>query len=242
MGAAVLSSMGCLRSGAGKLTTYIPQCGYQVLQTAVPEAMALVSGEDILVSADGIERFDAVGIGPGIGMHPLHKNLLKAIFEKVKAPMVIDADALNVMAENKELLSLIPARSIITPHPKEFERLFGKTENDSERLELAKQRSKEYQVYIVLKGHYSFISTPDGKGYFNSTGNAGMATAGSGDVLTGMITGLLAQGYSPLESSLFGVYLHGLAGDIAAAEYSLEALIAGDIIECIGEAFKTLAH
>ena len=242
MGAAVLSSMGCLRSGAGKLTTYIPQCGYQVLQTAVPEAMALVSGEDILVSADGIERFDAVGIGPGIGMHPSHKNLLKAIFEKVKAPMVIDADALNVMAENKELLSLIPARSIITPHPKEFERLFGKTENDFERLALAASSAKELNIYIVLKGHFSIISTPEGKGYFNSTGNAGMATGGSGDVLTGIITGLLAQGYSPRHAAQLGVYLHGLAGDMAAAELSQEAMIASDIVKYIPQAFKIITQ
>jgi NAD(P)H-hydrate epimerase len=204
--------------------------------------MSFVAGEDHLLSAPGIEKMNAVGIGPGIGIHPSHKKLMAEIFEKVKAPLVIDADALNIIAENKELLNLIPAQSIITPHPKEFERLFGKTENDFERLELAKQKSKEYQVYIVLKGHYSFISTPDGNGYFNSTGNSGMATAGSGDVLTGIITGMLAQGYSPTDAALFGVYLHGLAGDIAAAEYSQEALIAGDIIECMGEAFKTLTH
>ena len=154
--------------------------------------------------------------------------------------MVIDADALNIIAENKELLSLIPSQSIITPHPKEFERLFGKTENDSERLTLAQKKSKELNIYIVLKGHYSFISTPDDRCYFNSTGNAGMATAGSGDVLTGIITGLLAQGYSPLESCLFGVYLHGLAGDFAADRFSQEAMLAGDIINCMSEAFKAI--
>jgi hydroxyethylthiazole kinase-like uncharacterized protein yjeF len=242
MGAAVLSSLACLRSGAGKLTAYIPKCGYDILQTAVPEAMSFVAGEEHLLSAAGVEKFNAVGIGPGIGIHISHKKFLADIFEKVNSPLVIDADALNVIAENTELLKAIPKHSILTPHPKEFERLFGKTENDFERLQLAKQRSNEYQVYIVLKGHYSFISTPDGNGYFNNTGNAGMATAGSGDVLTGMITGLRAQGYSPLESSLLGVYLHGLAGDLAATEYSEEALIAGDIVECIGGAFKTLFH
>jgi len=242
MGAAVLTSLACLRSGAGKLTAYIPKCGYDILQTTVPEAMSFVAGEDHLLSASGIEKFNAVGIGPGIGIHSSHKKLIAEVFEKVNVPLVIDADALNIIAENQDLLKAIPKHSILTPHPKEFERLFGKTENDFERLKLAKQKSNEYQVYIILKGHYSFISTPDGTCYFNSTGNAGMATAGSGDVLTGIITGLLAQGYSPFQSSVFAVYLHGLAGDIAATEYSQEALLAGDIIECIGEAFKTLAH
>ena len=195
-----------------------------------------------LSSATGIEKFNAVGIGPGIGVHPSHNKLLAGIFEKVNKPMVIDADALNIMAENKELLKLIPAQSIITPHPKEFERLFGKTESDFERLALASTKSKELNIYIVLKGHYGFISTPNGKEFFNSTGNAGMATAGSGDVLTGIITGLLAQGYSPAESSVFGVYLHGLAGDFAAAEFSQEAMLAGDIINCMPAAFKAIGQ
>jgi NAD(P)H-hydrate epimerase len=240
MGAAVLSSLACLRSGVGKLTTYIPQCGYDILQTAAPEAMAFISGEDYLSSAAGIEKYNAIGMGPGIAVYPSHKKLLAAIFEKVNKPMVIDADALNIMAENKELLKLIPAQSILTPHPKEFERLFGKTGNEFERLVLAATKSKELNIYIVLKGHYSFISTPDGKAYFNSTGNAGMATAGSGDVLTGIITGLLAQGYSPGESCVLGVYLHGLAGDFAAAEFSQEAMIAGDIINSMPAAFKAI--
>ncbi len=237
MGAAVLSSLACLRSGAGKLTTYIPNCGYQILQTTVPEAMSFVAGEDYLLSAPGIEKMNAVGIGPGIGMHPTHAKLMTDIFERINSPLVIDADALNIIAGNKDLLNSIPKHSILTPHPKEFERLFGKTENDFERLELAKQKSNEYQVYIVLKGHYSFISTPNGKGYFNSTGNAGMATAGSGDVLTGILTGLLAQHYTALDACLLAVYLHGAAGDIAAAEFSQEAMIATDLVNCIGDAF-----
>ena len=154
--------------------------------------------------------------------------------------MVIDADALNSMAKHAELLKSIPASSILTPHPKEFERLFGKTENDFERLQLALQKSKELNIYIVLKGYFSFISTPKGRGYFNSTGNAGMATAGSGDVLTGILTGLLAQRYSPLQACLLGVYLHGSAGDIATAKFSQEAMIAGDIINCLGDTFKQI--
>lgn len=241
MGAAVLSALACLRSGTGKLTCFIPKMGYDILQETVPEAMCMVSGEDHILSADGMEKFDAVGIGPGIGMHSTHSALLKDIFQKTKKPMLIDADALNTIAGNKSLLNDIPPFSILTPHPKEFERLFEKAANDFERLQLALDRSKEYNIYIVLKGHYSFISTPEGKGYFNSTGNPGMATAGSGDVLSGIITGLLAQGYDPLQSCLLGTYLHGLAGDIAASNSSPEAMIAGDIVNCLGVSFKQIA-
>ena len=240
MGAAVLSSLACLRSGVGKITSYIPKCGYHILQPTVPEAMSFIAGEDYILSANGIEKFSAVGIGPGMGNHLSHKKLLTDIFEKINTPMVIDADALNVMAENKELLNNIPSQSILTPHPKEFEKLFGKSANNFERLELAKQKSKAHNVFIILKGHYSFISTPDGQGFFNSTGNAGMATAGSGDVLSGILTGLLAQGYSPTDTCLLGVYLHGLAGDFAANKHSEEAMIAGDIVSSLGKAFKQI--
>ena len=240
MGAAVLSSLACLRSGVGKITSYIPKCGYHILQPTVPEAMSFIAGEDYILSANGIEKFSAVGIGPGMGNHLSHKKLLTDIFEKINTPMVIDADALNVMAENKELLNNIPSQSILTPHPKEFEKLFGKSANNFERLELAKQKSKAHDVFIILKGHYSFISTPDGQGFFNSTGNAGMATAGSGDVLSGILTGLLAQGYSPTDTCLLGVYLHGLAGDFAANKHSEEAMIAGDIVSSLGKAFKQI--
>jgi ADP-dependent NAD(P)H-hydrate dehydratase / NAD(P)H-hydrate epimerase len=239
MGAAVLSSSACLRSGVGKLTSVIPKCGYNILQQAVPEAMCKVTGDEYLLPFDGIEKFDAVGIGPGIGIHPSHKELISGIFKQNKKPIVIDADALNFIAQDKELLRTVPPLSILTPHPKEFERLFGNTANDFERLDLALQRAKELNVIILLKGHHSFICDPRGKGYFNSTGNAGMATAGTGDVLTGILTGLLAQGYSSIEAALLGAYLHGLAGDIAAEKRSKESMIAGDIVECIGEAFKT---
>ncbi len=240
MGAAVLSARACLRSGVGKLTVFIPECGYEIMQTAVPESMCMVEDEKYLLSAPGIEKYNAVGIGPGIGIHPTHSNFLKEVFQKVNKPMVIDADALNVIAENKPLLRSIPPLSLLTPHPKEFEKLFGKTENDFDRLKLAMQISNELNIYIILKGHNSFTSTPGGKGYFNSTGNPGMATAGSGDTLTGILTGLLAQGYSPQDAALFGVYLHGLAGNIAAEKYGQEAMIAGDIPDCLGSAFDQL--
>jgi hydroxyethylthiazole kinase-like uncharacterized protein yjeF len=241
MGAAVLSAAACLRSGAGKLSCYIPKAGYEIVQASIPEAMCMVSGEEYIVSANEPERFDAVGIGPGIGLHATHANLLKELFEKFNKPLLIDADALNTIANEKTLLALIPPGSILTPHPKEFDQLFGKTANDVERLQLALERSKALNIYIILKGHYSFISTPAEKGFFNNTGNAGMATAGSGDTLTGIITGLMAQGYPSLACCLLGAYLHGLAGDLAAADLSEEAMIAGDITAHLGAAFKTLA-
>ncbi|MGG9963788.1 NAD(P)H-hydrate dehydratase [Ferruginibacter sp. SUN106] len=240
MGAAVLSAQACLRSGIGKLTCFIPQCGYGILQTTVPEAMCRIAGEDHITVADKMETFDAAGIGPGMGLLASHALLLKEIFSKVNKPMLIDADALNTISLDKTLLDIIPQHSILTPHPKEFEKLFGTTENNFDRLQLALQKSKQYNIYIILKGHFSFISTPEGKGFFNSTGNAGMATAGSGDVLSGIITGLLAQGYTSFQACLMGTYLHGMAGDLAAAALSQEAMIAGDITAHLGAAFKTL--
>jgi ADP-dependent NAD(P)H-hydrate dehydratase / NAD(P)H-hydrate epimerase len=241
MGAGILSAGACLRSGVGKLTCFIPKCGYGILQTAVPEAMCRVSGDDYILSAIEIKKFDAAGIGPGIGLQLSHATLLKDVFLQINKPILLDADALNIIGDNPSLLALIPANSILTPHPKEFERLFGTTVNDFERINLALQKSKEFHLYIVIKGHHTFIATPEGKGYFNNTGNAGMATAGSGDVLSGIITGLLAQQYTPLQACLMGVYLHGLAGDFVAAKLSPEAMTAGDIIQYIGEGFKILS-
>ena len=236
MGAAVLSAWACLRSGVGKLTSYICKDGYMIMQNSVPEAMCKVFGKTFIKDIIKLSEFDVVGIGPGIGKHPSHKQLLQTVFKNSKQ-LVIDADGLNALSANKSLYKSIPANTIITPHPKEFERLFGKTKNNFEMIELAKENAKQLQIYIVLKGHHTFIAVPDGNGYFNSTGNAGMATAGAGDVLTGIITALLAQHYSPLHSCILGVYLHGLAGDIAAHKLSKEALIAGDIIDYLGEGF-----
>jgi NAD(P)H-hydrate epimerase len=161
-----------------------------------------------------------------------------AAFDK---PIVIDADGLNLLAKNPEWMAHIPPGSILTPHPKEFERLFGKTNNDFEKLHVALEQAKKWSVIIVLKGHYTFIATPQGKGYFNSTGNAGMATAGSGDVLTGILTGLLSQGYAPDDATVMGVFLHGLAGDIAAASLSMESMMASDITGAMGKAFNQVA-
>ena len=235
MGAAVLAAKACMRSGAGKLTCFVPREGYNILQTSVPEAMVKVCGKKFIKKIQAVDGFSAIGIGPGIGMHTSHEDLLEKLFCQYKEPVVLDADALNTIAANKQLLEKIPHGSILTPHPKEFERLFGK---DKEPAILALQMAAKYQVFIVLKSHHTMIATPDKRHFFNTTGNAGMATAGSGDVLTGIITGFLAQRYSPLDCCLAGVYLHGLAGDIAADTHSQHSMIAGDIIDNLGNAFK----
>lgn len=241
IGAAVLSAKACLRSGAGLLTCHLPSCGYAIMQTSLPEAMVMTDFNSSFNTKveDDLTRYDAIGIGPGIGQASETKMLLRELFDSYRNPMVIDADALNILGSQKDLLRMIPAGSILSPHPKEFERLFGETANEFDRVFVALQKAKELKVIIIVKGHHSFIATPDGKGFFNNTGNAGMATAGCGDVLTGILTGLLAQGYSGVETALLGVYLHGLAGDLAAAEISMEAMIAGDIINYIGGAFIT---
>lgn len=231
MGAAVLCARACLRSGVGKLTCHIPALGYTIMQVAAPEAMCKTD------EYTGLDKYNVVGIGPGLGNLKEHAGLLQSVFSQNHHAMVIDADALNVLGEHKELLKKVPAGSILTPHPKEFERLFGKTDNDFDRIELALKKSAEYGLHIVLKGRYTFIASPDGGGYFNPTGNPGMATGGTGDVLTGILTGLLAQRYTPFEAAIAGVYLHGLSGDLAAAFSSQPSLIASDLIEYLGQAY-----
>jgi NAD(P)H-hydrate epimerase len=237
MGAAVLCVRACLRSGVGKLTCHIPESGYTIMQVSAPEAMCK-TGEDHAPTELG--KYDTIGIGPGLGSHTENNRLLHAVFEQNRRAMVIDADGLNTISQDKALLTRIPPGSILTPHPKEFERLFGKTANDYERIQTALQKAAEYNLYIVLKGRYTFIASPDGKGYFNSSGNPGMATGGTGDVLTGIITGLLAQKYSSLHAAIAGVYLHGHAGDLAASYASQPSLIAGDLIEFLGQAYQSL--
>ena len=242
IGAAVLSAKACLRSGVGLLSCHIPKCGYDILQSTVPEAMVMTdfnSSFNTKVEED-LSMFEAIGIGPGIGPASETKKMLQEIFNSYRKPVVLDADALNIISSDKKLLKQIPPDSILTPHPKEFERLFGESDNDFDRIELALQKAKELNCVIVLKGHYTLITTSDGRTFFNSTGNAGMATAGSGDVLTGILTGLLAQGYSSIETAILGVYLHGVAGDFASKEFSMEAMVAGDIITNLGRAFTTI--
>jgi len=187
-----------------------------------------------------IDRYNAIAIGPGIGTHAETTAILRDLLIKTDRPCILDADALNIISQQNDLLQLIPKYSILTPHPKEFERLFGVSNSSYERMLKAQESAKLYGVYIILKGAHTLIATPDGMLYFNSTGNSGMATAGSGDVLTGILAGLLAQGYSPEEVAKIGVFLHGRAADLALEDESKESLIAGDIIDRLGKAFKSV--
>ena len=242
-GAAVLSAKSCLRSGAGLLTVHIPACGEIILQTSIPEAMVEIDKEqDMITGLGSITKYNAIGIGPGIGCDEKTYDALLQLLKNSKQPLLLDADAINLVAQNEQLQTALPANSILTPHVGEFDRLAGNSDNAYERLLKACQWAVRHQSYIVLKGYNTAICTPDKKCYFNPTGNPGMATAGSGDVLTGIILGLLAQSYSPLNASLTGIFLHGLAGDIAANEKSPESLIASDIIENLGLAFKKINY
>ncbi|HIA37241.1 MAG TPA: NAD(P)H-hydrate dehydratase, partial [Flavobacteriales bacterium] len=218
-----------------------PVCGYEIMQSSVPEVMVMTGDEVNFLSGQvELEKYTSYGIGPGIGQHPRTLLLLKAVLIAAKGSLVIDADGINLMAKDKSLLKYVPENSVLTPHPGEFDRLVGKSESGYERMVKQLKFSKEHKVVVVLKGKHTSISIPDGHCYFNSTGNPGMATAGSGDVLTGLITGLLAQGYQPLDASIIAVYIHGLAGDIVAGEVGEQGMIAGDIIENIGNAFRII--
>jgi NAD(P)H-hydrate epimerase len=243
MGAAILSSRAALRSGLGLLTCHIPKSGYEIIQSSVPEAMVSVDeNTDRITGIEDLEKYSVIGIGPGIGQDSTTKQALKRILEKFKKPMVIDADALNIISADPELLGKIPPGSILTPHPKEFERLVGKWGDDFERLEKQKQFSVSGKCMVVLKGAFTSISDGEGNVYFNLTGSPAMAKGGSGDVLTGILTAMLSQSYAPVESALLGVYLHGLCGNLGAIEKSVYALTATDLIEILPSAFKSLKN
>jgi len=238
IGAAVLSTCACLRSGSGLTTVYTPSCGYEILQTSIPEAMVITDNNDSYIGTmPKTDKYNAIGVGCGLGMEDETQKVVGELLQNSSHALVLDADALNIIAANPDMLHKIPKDSILTPHPKEFERLFGKTYNDFERNSLQRQKAISLQCYILLKGAHSCIATPDGICYYNTTGNPGMATAGSGDVLTGIITGLLAQGYSSKAALCLGVYLHGLAGDLGAKELGEESLISRDIIKYLPKAF-----
>ncbi|WP_332019284.1 NAD(P)H-hydrate dehydratase [Kaistella sp.] len=239
MGAAVLATQAALKTGSGLTFSLAPQCGYEILQTTCPEAMFLKSGQDFITSFD-VDQDVILGIGPGLGTERETYDAFLAFLKTCDKSLVLDADALNMLAENTDHVNLIPKNSIITPHPKEFERLFGTTENSFERLNLAKDKAKELQIYIVLKDHHTQIVTPEGGVFYNLTGNSGMAKGGSGDVLLGILTSLLAQNYSVEEAALFGVWLHGKAGDFAAEKHSKEAMLPSDLIAELGNVFKYL--
>lgn len=243
MGAAVLAAKACLRAGVGLLTAHIPRVGYLVIQTAVPEAMTSVDQHDsICTEFPDLSPFSAIGIGPGLGQKQNSCRALCSLLEKAKVPLVIDADALNILSGNRDWLYKIPENSILTPHPGEFKRLVGETENSYDRIKKQIQFSRKYKIVLLVKGAFTSVSTPSGEVYFNSTGNPGMATAGSGDVLIGIILGLLGGGMTSESAAIAGVYIHGLAGDLAAYKKSQFSLIAGDLIDFMGEAFLSLKN
>lgn len=241
MGAAQLAAKACLRSGAGLLTVHIPRCGETIMQTAFPEAMVeLDTNDDYFTEAPDTKRFTALGAGPGLGQQLESAVALDDLLTSADKPVVLDADALNLIASNPDLLSKIPARSILTPHPIEFDRLMGeKSQSAYERLQKARQYAEKHNLCIVLKDAYTGVCTPEGNVYFTTSGNPGMATAGSGDVLTGIILGLLSQGLEPETAAVVGVFLHASAGDMAAKQWGEHSMIAGDIINSLGTAFKT---
>lgn len=234
MGAALLAAKACLRTGTGLLTVSVSKENLPILHIAIPEAMAMIREND-----NSLDAFSTIGMGPGLGKSEEMQKMVASVLKQFKKPMVIDADALNIIALNKELLTQIPEGSVLTPHPKEFERLVGVCENDFERLNKAIELSTQYNLVVVLKGHFTLIAA-GGKGWLNMTGNAGLAKGGSGDALTGMITALLAQQYEPLQAALTGVYLHGLAADLALENQSEESLLASDVIDIIGRAYNYL--
>lgn len=241
-GASVLAARACLRSGVGLLTAHVPFCNNDIVQTAVPEAMTELDLSDTCFATPiDTDDYQAVAIGPGLGQQPETVSALLEQVETCETPMVLDADALNILGENRAYLSHLPKGSILTPHPKELERLVGKCQNSYERLERARELARQASVHIVLKGAYTAVISPEGTCRFNPSGNPGMATGGSGDVLTGILLALLAQGYTAGDAALLGVYVHGLAGDLAAEACGEISLTASDIVAHLPQAWKELA-
>jgi NAD(P)H-hydrate epimerase len=241
LGAAVMAAEACLRAGVGLLTVSLPPEGIPVMQTALPEAMVFERPTAYqFLPLKTTPGFNSIAAGPGLGTDEPTANALKLLIQTYPHPLILDADALNILGENKTWLAFLPKGSILSPHPKEFERLVGKCADSMERMEKQRDMSQRFGIYIILKGAHSSISTPDGLIYFNSTGNPGMATGGSGDVLTGILLGLRAQGYTPLETALLGSWIHGFAADLALEESAWEALLPVDITAALGSAFRLL--
>lgn len=240
IGAITLSSKACLKTGCGLVTVFIPRCGYKIVQSDNPEVMVLtdVSVKYITrISFDFIPQ--AIGIGPGIGQDIETHTALHRFLKTNEIPLVVDADALNILSQNKQWLSFLPEKSIFTPHPKELERLIGTWVSDAEKFEKTLTFSKQNNLVIVMKGAPTYVIDGDTV-YKNTTGNAALATAGTGDVLTGMITSLLAQSYEPIDAAIIGVYLHGLTADIALPETGFQSFIASDVIANIGKTYLSL--
>lgn len=240
IGAVCLSSKAALMTGCGLVTAYIPRCGYEIVQISIPEAMVLTDVNSKFISNINFDiKPQAIAIGPGIGQDVATQNAFHQFLKAIKTPLVIDADALNILSVNKLWLSLLKPKTIITPHLKELERLIGKWSSEMEKFEKTTAFSIQYNVIVVMKGAPTHIIDRE-KVYENTTGNAALATAGSGDVLTGMISSLLAQSYEPINAAIIGVYLHGLTADIALPETGCHSFIASDIISNIGKAFLTV--
>ncbi len=241
MGAAVLSSHACLCSGTGLLTTHIPQCGYDIIQTALPEAMVSIDlHTEHITTLPTLTSYTSIGIGPGIGQHPDTAQAVKLLIQSTPCPLILDADALNIISDNKTWLGFLPPRSILTPHPKEFDRLTQQHTDSMERLHTAQSLAHKHSIIVVLKGAYTATVMPDRTVWFNSTGNPALAKGGSGDVLTGIITGLISRGYEASDAAFLGVYLHGLAADLAISDIHTESLLASDVITHISDAFHYL--
>lgn len=241
MGSVLLTATAALKTGTGLCTLYVPKCGYHIIQTGLPEAMVLTDeNEEMLTNYPEDFGADVNCFGMGVGKDAKTVEAMKKFLEVCKKPVVIDADGLNILSENQELLNLLPENSVLTPHPGELKRLIGEWKDDFDKLEKVKQFSKKYKAVVLIKGAHTFIISDD-EIYVNSTGNAGMATAGSGDVLSGVITSLIGQKYHPVTAAVLGVYLHGLSGDIAASELGLESVMAGDIAKNIGKACMLLS-
>ncbi len=239
-GAISLSAKACLRAGAGLLTVHTGAAGAATILHHTPEAMISTDDAGHFGYLPTLSQWSAVGVGPGMGTHEESARALKLLIQESTAPLVIDADALNILSENKTWLSFLPKGTILTPHPGEFSRLTGHKMNHFDGVQKQRELSAKYGVHILLKGAHSSLSTPDGNVCINLTGNPGMATAGMGDALTGIITGLLASGYTPYAAAALGMYIHGLAGDLAPQSH--ESLLATDLIETIGQAFNTLKN
>lgn len=241
MGAAALAARAAGRGGAGKVRALVPKAGYEILQTLAPEALCQISGDQYLTSMhDFAGAANGIAVGMGMGSHAQTAAALKELLEQYHKPLVLDADAINILANHQDWLKELTPLSILTPHPKEFERLFGPTPHSMARLELARKKAKEFQIILVMKDRYSTIVTPTGEVWYNLRGSSAMATGGSGDVLSGILAGLLAQGYSPFAAAVLGVHLHAVAGEYAAKAMGIHATVAGDIAAHLGDAFKEL--
>lgn len=235
MGAAVIAARACLRTGTGLLTVSVPHDERLILQIAIPEAMLVMREKE----QDNINGFTAIGIGCGIGTGKESTQMMSHLLSEYSKPLVLDADALNIISTHKNLLEKIPPNTILTPHPKEFDRLFGVHKSIEERMRTATEKASQLGIVIVLKGHETLI-THAGNAFLNSTGNAGLAKGGSGDALTGIITALLSQNYATIDAAKIGVYLHGLAADLALEKQSFESMLITDVIEYLGQAFKVI--